>query len=280
MERIKFEEGSRRNILFYHTQGQPKAIVQVLHGFGEFADCYEELAHLFTAGGFACIVHDQHGFGEEAFFEPAKRGVVKRYSHFMDDMDTVRSLAERRYPDVPVVLYGNSMGGNIALSYLLDRRQDAYKAAVLEAPWLRLHKPLSGAQMSLARFVGMLGKGYTIMNNRLDSSSLGYGAGSLQAVHNSEYFHGRISYRLVATISMAGEAAIRNAARIHVPLLILSAENEMVVSNEAIAQFMQNAGENARHENIAGGYHLMHIANAEIVSVVAERAIAFINEHI
>ena len=50
------------------------------------------------------------------------RGHTPSYEHLMDDVAQLLSEANQRFPDRPRFIYGHSMGGNLALNYVLRRR--------------------------------------------------------------------------------------------------------------------------------------------------------------
>ena len=111
--------------------GQPWASVLLVHGLGEHSGRYEHVGDQLAAAGLEVHAFDLRGNGGSG----GRRGHVDRWSQFHDDLaerlGAVREAAAGR----PVVLYGHSMGGLVALGYLLSARPKP-DLVVLSSPGL------------------------------------------------------------------------------------------------------------------------------------------------
>ena len=117
----------------WEPDGKPDAIVCLLHGFNEHSGRYAHLADALIGKAYALIVCDLRGHGKSQ----GCRGHTPSYDALLDDIDQLYNLAEERYPGVPCFLYGHSMGGNLALNYILSQRKKP-AGAIITGPWLRL----------------------------------------------------------------------------------------------------------------------------------------------
>jgi alpha-beta hydrolase superfamily lysophospholipase len=111
--------------------GGGRAHLLIVHGIAEHAGRYPRVASQLAGAGIATYAFDQRGFGESA----GHRAYVDRWSQYHDDVEDrlaeVRSTAD----GLPVVLYGHSMGGLIALGYVLaDPRRPLPDLLILSAP--------------------------------------------------------------------------------------------------------------------------------------------------
>jgi alpha-beta hydrolase superfamily lysophospholipase len=111
--------------------GAPRAHVLLVHGIAEHAGRYRHVATQLASAGITTHAYDQRGFGESG----GHRAYVDRWSQYHDDVEDrlaeVRSAAD----GLPVVLYGHSMGGLIALGYTLaDPPRPLPDLLVLSAP--------------------------------------------------------------------------------------------------------------------------------------------------
>lgn len=112
--------------------GTPRAVIQLSHGMCEYVQRYDAWARRFAAAGFVFCGNDHLGHGNTAPDEDelgftAVRGGA---DYLVEDVHTMTRHAMAEYPDVPVVLYGHSMGSFVARLYL-TRYGDELAGAIL-----------------------------------------------------------------------------------------------------------------------------------------------------
>lgn len=96
----------------------PWAVLVLVHGLGEHAGRYRHVGRAFAAAGIDVHAFDLRGFGASA----GPRAWIDRWSRFHDDLGSRLEAARAVHPadpPLPLVLYGHSMGGLIALGYVL-----------------------------------------------------------------------------------------------------------------------------------------------------------------
>jgi alpha-beta hydrolase superfamily lysophospholipase len=242
--------------------GGPVGIIHILHGFGEGVEHYETTADFFTQGGYACVAHDQRGFGampdKTRMQRRAARGVTPGYESFLEDLKTVRCKIDEWYPGLPSILFGFSMGGNISINYLLKYSQDQYEKVILVSPWLRLYKPLPGFVETMANYIGKVSPKLTL-SSHLNVRYLSRDTDKMYRLKEYNIFHDRISFRMYAGIAAAGEYALQNAARITVPVLLLCAGGDKIVNPKAIREFSSNMNGNVTFKEYPDAYHYLHL---------------------
>ena len=109
----------------------PRGVLLLCHGLGEHAGRYGNVVDAVVPDGWAVYGLDQRGHG----LSGGRRAHIERYADLLTDFDVFRRTVVDRHPDLPVVLLGHSMGGQIALAYALDH-QDDLAGLVLSAPAL------------------------------------------------------------------------------------------------------------------------------------------------
>jgi acylglycerol lipase len=116
--------------------GEPWASLLIVHGLGEHSGRYEHVGEAFANAGIDAYSYDQRGFGGSG----GRRAHTEAWSDTEDDLEArlraVRQSADGR----PVVLYGHSLGGLIALAYTLGERPRP-DLLVLSAPGLEDRLP-------------------------------------------------------------------------------------------------------------------------------------------
>lgn len=101
---------------------QPKFILQICHGMCEYIDRYAEFAEYITGNGGVVCGNDHLGHGLTK-----QRNPNSFYGYFADkngeklvieDVHSLTVLVRKRYPGLPFVLMGHSMGSMVARSYM------------------------------------------------------------------------------------------------------------------------------------------------------------------
>ena len=105
-----------------------KGIIQILHGMCEHKERYYDFMEFLRSHGYICVIHDHRGHGETVagqddlgyFYEGGWKALV-------EDAKSVTDYVSGRFPGVPVILFGHSMGSLAARSYAkrYDRNLDA-----------------------------------------------------------------------------------------------------------------------------------------------------------
>jgi alpha-beta hydrolase superfamily lysophospholipase len=95
--------------------GGTRARLLLVHGVAEHAGRYPHVGSRFAGAGIAIDAFDLRGFGGSG----GHRAYVDRWSHYHDDVEDRLAAVRSAAGGLPVVLYGHSMGGLIALGYVL-----------------------------------------------------------------------------------------------------------------------------------------------------------------
>jgi alpha-beta hydrolase superfamily lysophospholipase len=103
--------------------GSPRAVVQLLHGLGEHAGRYQRFAKACNAESFAVIAHNHRGHGPAADCR-GHFADANGWNRVIADVAAVNTAIRLQYPDLPVVLFGHSMGSYIAQSYAMRHPAD------------------------------------------------------------------------------------------------------------------------------------------------------------
>lgn len=116
-----FRSADRTPIFVYHWHPStpPVGVIQIAHGMGEHAGRYDEFATFLAQNGYAVYANDHRGHGRS-------RNTNQPLGHFRDhngwlatieDLHKLTGIIQRRYPDLPIFLFGHSMGSFMARSY-------------------------------------------------------------------------------------------------------------------------------------------------------------------
>ena len=129
-----------------------RAVVQISHGMCEHIDRYLPFFRFLAREGFVICGHDHLGHGKSCQ-DPSRLGFISSengYHYLVEDLHAVSLHLKKRYPDLPLFLFGHSMGSMIARLYL-SKYASLLQGAVLcgtAGP-----NPASRAGMALCRHI-------------------------------------------------------------------------------------------------------------------------------
>jgi len=134
----------------WRPEGEVRAVIQIVHGLSEHMGRYGPVARFLCEHGFLVCGEDHLGHGRTAspeewgFFAP-RNG----WDHVLRDVTRLRELQGEKYPGVPYVLLGHSMGSFLVRDCLI-RSPGTVDGAVLSgtgqeaAPLVLLGGALAG----------------------------------------------------------------------------------------------------------------------------------------
>lgn len=99
--------------LRYWPVAKPKAAIQISHGMAEHSGCYGDIAARLNAQGFSVFAHDHrcHGLATQALGDVSP---LQHWNGACHDLALVNAEVHQRYPELPVILIGHSMGAFMA----------------------------------------------------------------------------------------------------------------------------------------------------------------------
>jgi alpha-beta hydrolase superfamily lysophospholipase len=113
-----FFEGIRR--IYYQCwlpDGAPRAVLVVVHGYGEHSGRYMNVVNCLVPDGYAVYALDHVGHGRSE----GTRVYVDRFTDYTVTLQTFVDMVRGWQPTLPLFLFGHSMGSLITTRFLLDR---------------------------------------------------------------------------------------------------------------------------------------------------------------
>lgn len=177
-----------------------RAVVQISHGMCEHINRYLPFFRFLAREGFVICGHDHLGHGKSCQ-DPSRLGFISSengYHYLVEDLHAVSLHLKKRYPDLPLFLFGHSMGSMIARLYL-SKYASLLQGAVLcgtAGP-----NPASRAGMALCRHI-IATKGEMYRSPRLYQMIFGS--------YNSRYNHPKTEYAWLSRDEAAVQAYIQD----------------------------------------------------------------------
>lgn len=121
-ESVRFPSADGRHTVagvIYTMPGVPvRAVIQLSHGMCEYVRRYRPMAEWYAARGIAVAGNDHLGHGDTANpGEHGRYGAGRGRYNLLDDLHTMNGLLHGRFPGLPLILYGHSMGSFYARWY-------------------------------------------------------------------------------------------------------------------------------------------------------------------
>ena len=255
MQKIEFSWSSPKNIPIYACEWQPsspaKGVIVLVHGIGEHIGRYEHVARMFTDNQYAFIGSDLTGHGKSG----GQRGHADSFDDFYSQITWMLQEAEKRYPGLPVFLYGHSLGANLVLGYV-EKGIHAVAGAIVTSPALAITR-VPPVKLALGKLMYAVYPRFS-MTNSLDTSGLSRDENIVTAYVNDPLVHPSISARLGLDLINSSQMIRNQGVNINVPLLILHGELDRLVKVTGTREFARLLDGRVKYVEIPGGYHELH----------------------
>jgi lysophospholipase len=218
------------------SHAQPKesdvrrGIVVILHGYCEHKGRYTHVAEHLTAHGYDVLVGDLRGHGESG----GARGFVERFGDYLDDVSAFVAAANSEFGRTSArkpVLLGHSMGGLVALHYVLAN-PEVFRALVLSSPFLGLKIDVPGWKRYLGLAASVLYPGLKLPNG-LDSKDISHDSAVCERYMSDPLVTHMATARWFTEITSAQLDLRARAGQVRIPTVMLHAGDDRIVDAKA-----------------------------------------------
>ena len=222
-------EGRENRKLFYQSwlpEGDIRAFIVAMHDWGTHSDRMKYPAQYLTEKGYAIYAFDLRGHRRNAGEYP---GHMDDMDHIQKDIVLFMDIIKKTVGEKKIFVMGHSFGGLISLIYAIHR--PALPGVLVSSPELGLLKKSSVGKKLSKKFSGSLSKlaptktiEWTIGQNHL--------TGDLKILR--EHIADKektevISIKSAAEMNNSMKWAMKNAAKLLCPVLIMQAGNDKIV---------------------------------------------------
>lgn len=177
----------------WEPEGEPRAVLQIIHGMVEYIDRYDAFARYMAERGFVVVGHDHLGHGKSVnspedlgyFAEKDGNRVV------LKDIHRLRKLTQVNYPKLPYFMLGHSMGSFLLRQYLL-RGGDTLSGAIIMGTGDQPRLVLQAGRLLCRMMAGV--KGWRYRSRLVDSMAFGgYNKKFAKEGHDKSWLCGDVS---------------------------------------------------------------------------------------
>ena len=235
-------------------EGDPAAVVVLVHGFMEHSGRYAEVAGALNRQGYAVYAPDLRGHGKS----PGDRVFIHSFDQYVDDLETFLERVRARHAGRPFFLFGHSMGGSIVALLAITRRPDV-RGVVLSAPAVQVGRQVFPI---LRRLAAMLSTVFPRM--RLVRMGCNWLSRDPEVVADFRsdplVFQDRFPVRTGAEILHAAQSIQDRMEALRHPLLLLHGTHDRVTDPEGSRRLYAGAGSTDKTLKLYEGlYHdLLH----------------------
>lgn len=227
---------------------EPKASIVIVHGMGEHLQRYTHVAAKFTQNNYNVIAYDNFGHGKTS----GKRGHNPNFEALLDCIEFNINKAKELNPEIPVFIYGHSMGGNLVINYTLKRKHNL-KGVIATSPFLKLAFEPPAWKMFLGKILLKVAPSITL-GNEINPGHVSRDPKEVEKYNNDKLVHGKISPNYSLVILETGAWAIDNASTLQIPMFVMHGTDDKIISHKGSEQFCKNSSLAELHL-IEGGYH-------------------------
>ncbi len=246
---IEQVNGSVLSGMYYEAKNTRACIIMV-HGLGEHTGRYSGMAEYFNKHNYSFIGLDLPGHGNS----DGKRGHIDDFGIYNEVISAMKTYVQEQAGNIPLIIYGHSLGGAIALNYLKDDRD--CRCAIITSPWLKLSFEPSGFKMRLASFMKRIYPSL-LQPSGLDPDDISSDPEVVRNYISDGLVHSKISVSLFSGASDNAAALLACRECIKIPLLLMHGSKDRITSPEGSVSFAEN-NSMVEYKLWEGGYHELH----------------------
>ena len=249
------EPASRRRLGYrcWRPAAAPRALLVIIHGFGEHGGRYQAFAEALAGQGMWVGAPDLWGHGRSG----GQRGDVEQVAEYVRQLQGVtRDVFLPQSGCVAYVLFGHSFGGLLAILWALEQPQ-ALRRVVLQSPLLEVGFPLPRWETAATSLLATCWPTCSF-SLHFDVERLSHDAGVIRAYREDPLVHHVMTARTYRSLLRARDEAMARAASVRAPVLLLVAGADRVISVEWAHRWFDRLTCEKRCAVFPDSYHELH----------------------
>ena len=214
----------------------PKAIVLLLHGYGEHSGRYGHVVQRLKEQGLAVHSFDQRGHGRSE----GERANIRDFGELIGDANEVFSRVRLQHGGMRCFVLGHSVGAVVALKLAIERPRHV-SGLIVTAPYVRNAVSAPWPAETILRMLSAIAPALPVV--RLPVRQLSRDPAVVRAYEEDPLvYHGLVKARMAAQLLVAGRCALERAAALSAPMLILHGGEDQIASVTGARELHEAAG--------------------------------------
>ena len=224
-----FFTGPRDKQVYYQSwlpEGEPKAVMLVIHGLAEHCGRYMNVVDYFIPRGYAVYGFDQIGHGNSE----GTRVYVERFEEYITTTKTFIDMVQTWQSGKPVFILGHSMGSLIGAVYLLDH-QDGLSGAIISGTMVKVPDHVTATTVTMGKVLSRLLPKAGVVG--IEAEHICSDSAVVDAyVNDPLVYTGKTTARLAAEMLKAMQSFPSKASQITLPMIIVQGGEDKLVNVE------------------------------------------------
>jgi len=215
---------------------RPKGIIVILHGLTEHSGCYARVSKIFSKQRYSVHLFDLRGHGKS----DGSLVFVDSFQDYLDDLSVFLEMVKKRYPKIPVFLFGQGMGGVISALNVLENRPEV-RGLILSAAILDINKIIPQLSQKVFCILGRISPRWPLL--KINPSDLSRNAEVVRDYENDPLvYHGKICARTYLELVKASRTLMKKCEEIKIPILILHGYEDRIAKYEDSKELHKKVG--------------------------------------
>ena len=112
-------------------EGEVKAVMQIVHGIAEYVERYDDFANFLNTRGILVVAEDHMGHGKSICEATPTGCFAGGWQTAVKDTYRLLKKTMEEFPDVPMILFGHSMGSFMARTILASYSDSGIAGAII-----------------------------------------------------------------------------------------------------------------------------------------------------
>ncbi|MBD3227747.1 MAG: alpha/beta fold hydrolase [Candidatus Lokiarchaeota archaeon] len=223
--------------LYYQVwkpEKNPKGIVQIVHGLGEYSTRYKNVINVLVPDGYIVYASDLRGHGKS----DGSRGFVKNFDIYIDDQRLFTDLIEKKESSkLPLFLLGHSMGQIIAKIYAA-KSSDRLNGLILSGAGTKVGGTPNFLMRAMAKLLAFISPKSTIEPG-ITGEDVSHDPDVIKNYNEDPLILKNITVRLGSELLKGNKKGNKLTPEIKIPTLVqFGSEDTLILNGDELEELM------------------------------------------